>query len=370
MPHFHPAASPRFLSEKMRDAERAVWEAFQKLDFSWHVFYSARENSGSGWDREIDFVLIRLNCIFYCEVKGGVVIVDQRAGPGVTWAHLTRSGETIKKRADPKQLWQAKAALGATISRIAGRSPRDLRFREHDFYIFPHTPKEVTRGVDLERGNVHYAFAEDIDGLPARLQGIVESGKGRFIDRARIDGIISALDAMVIKDAAGALCGPMLTSPSVMHANDRLPLLRSVGAVDRASRPFKWLVDRRPLKWNVAAVLLLVLGLLHGSAGLISSPLASKVTGPVVTRAHAPATRSVVVVPGAELPAFIAASSADEVERAIAVAYDQKVYVSWRSETQRGLVLLLKSEVNGCRQYQVSRHDVQPAVYGFVRRCP
>lgn len=102
----------------MRNAERAVWETLKQLDYSWHVFYSARENSGSGYDREVDFVLIRLNRIFYCEVKGGIVHVDQRAGPGVTWAHFTRSGEPIRKRADPKQLWQAKNGLETPSVRL------------------------------------------------------------------------------------------------------------------------------------------------------------------------------------------------------------------------------------------------------------
>lgn len=149
MAHFHPPLRPDFLAEKWRDAECAVWESFQRLDNSWHVFYSARENSGSGRDREIDFVLIRLNRIFYCEVKGGVVVVDQRAAPGVTWAHSTRSGEPIQRRVDPTQLWNAKRALEATIRQIAECSPRDFGFREHDFYYFSAYPQACDRRAEF-----------------------------------------------------------------------------------------------------------------------------------------------------------------------------------------------------------------------------
>jgi hypothetical protein len=70
-----------------------------------------------------------------------------------------------------------------------------------------------------------------------------------------------------------------------------------------------------------------------------------------------------------ELPDFIAPASMGEVEQAIAKAQDPDVYVSWQSKSQNGLVRLLADEGNGCRRYQVSRHDVHPAIYGFVRRC-
>jgi hypothetical protein len=265
VPHFHPPTPPHFLSERMRDAERAVWDTLQQLDYSWHVFYSARENSGSGYDREVDFVLIRLNRIFYCEVKGGIVHVDQRAGPGVTWAHFTRSGEALRKRADPKQLWAAKTKLGETIRQIAGESPRDLGFREHSFYIFPHTPRQVTQGADLERDYFHYAFEEDIATLPSRLQQIVESGKGRFINHDRIVSIINSLDTMVLREREGML--PQITRIAPPSAYERRQPATKLFAPPslRVHRPFRRFRSRSlriPLKWKILVILMILVGLL------------------------------------------------------------------------------------------------------------
>jgi hypothetical protein len=356
----------------MRDAERAVWNALQQLDASWHVFYSARENSSSGWDREVDFVLIRLNRIFYCEVKGGVVVVDQRAGPGVTWAHFTRAGEAISKRADPKQLWKARLALGATIRQIAGRSPRDLGFREHDFYIFPHTPKHVTQGADLERDNIHYAFLEDIAALPARLLQIVNASKGRFIEPAHIEGIINSLDAMVIKEGAGMLPQRPQAAPEPINYK-------------RTFRLFRWRSIRMPRLRRIAGAFILLLAL---AAAFMESdvPRLNQRNEPVrqtsepVRRMSEPATpaprspstapKPPVSDPNTALPAFIGTASASEVERAISAAQDPAVYVSWQNGSEHGLVILRSDNDNGCRQYQISRHDIPPTKYATVRRCP
>ena len=358
----------------MRDAERAVWEVFQQLDYSWHVFYSARENSGSGWDREVDFILIRLNRIFYCEVKGGIVVVDQRAGPGVTWAHFKRSGEAINKRADPKQLWLAKTALGETIRKISGQSPRDLGFREHDFYIFPHTSKDVTLGADLERGNTHYAFAEDIDALPVRLQHIVDAGKGRFINRARIMDIISSLDAMVLKESEGTLPHPVAKPyPSIAAIVSGPTQVFSNLQMQRGAAHF-W--KRQFLPWVCGvAVFLIILALpvWDQPARPVSKSQQSPRTGSnefrSSSRPPAPASKPSAKDVNAALPSFIAPASESEVERALAAAQDQAVYVSWQSGAQHGLVILRADEGNGCRLYQISRNDLQPAVYDFVRRC-
>lgn len=357
----------------MRDAERMVWGVLQQLDYSWHVFYSARENSGSGWDREVDFVLIRLNRIFYCEVKGGVVVVDQRAGPGVTWAHFTRSREPISKRADPKQLWMAKAALGETIRQISGQSPRDLGFREHDLFIFPHTPKEVTQGADLERRNTHYVFAEDIGALPARLQQIVDGGKGRFIDRDRITGIINSLDAMVLKESGGTLPPSGRSAPAPSHENSRpaaeLFARRPIWG-DNPSRSFKRRRIRLPRRWGIMAALLglFVISGLFADLSMVPVDRPANPISPMPQSARSaskPPTRS----PSTALPSFIAPASAEAVEQAITGAQDLAVYVSWQSDTQYGFVILRSDDGNGCRRYQVSRHDLPTTKYDIVRRC-
>lgn len=386
MPHFHPPTPPYFLSERMRDAERAVWETLQRLDYSWHVFYSARENSGSGYDREVDFVLIRLNRIFYCEVKGGIVHVTQRAGPGVTWAHFTRSGEALRKRADPKQLWAAKAALGETIRQIAGQSPRDLGFREHNFYIFPHTPRYVTQGADLERDYFHYAFAEDITALPARLQQIVEVGKGRFIDHDRIIGIINSLDTMVLREREGMLPQATRVARSSGHQNKQPApawLAQSTTLSDHDTQPSMPRKIRFPLWWKPVAVglaALAVLGYFANFISVLSDWSKMTVSQPVKPESQSragPALQSPVPAPkppardaSKALPSFIPAASASEIERAITAAQDQSIYISWKSENQYGLVILLANEENGCRQYQVSRHDAPPTKYATIRRCP
>jgi hypothetical protein len=378
----------------MRDAEQVVWDTLQQLDYSWHVFYSARENSGSGYDREVDFVLIRLNRIFYCEVKGGIVHVDQRAGPGVTWAHFTRSGEAIRKRADPKQLWAAKIKLGETIRQIAGQSPRDLGFREHSFYIFPHTPRQVTQGADLERDYFHYAFEEDIATLPTRLQQIVESRKGRFIDHDRIIGIINSLDTMVLREREGMLPQPTKTARQSVHQNWRHAPKQFAPAPMQSDHTVQPRISdkmRPPLWWKPVAVGLCALILLvYFGDSAITSSIWPKVS---VSQPKEPESRSRVLPsqsdgagagppspapapkpptrdPNKALPSFIPAAAASDVERAIAAAQDQPIYVSWRSEPQHGLVILLTTEENGCRRYQVSRHDVQPMKYDTVRRCP
>lgn len=378
----------------MRDAERAVWDVLQHLDASWHVFYSARENSSSGWDREVDFVLIRLNRIFYCEVKGGIVVVDQRAGPGVSWERFTRSGEAIQKRADPKQLWLAKAALEQSIRQISGQSPRDLGFREHDFYIFPHTPRRVTQGADLERNNTHYAFEEDIAGLPLRLQQIATSSKGRFINRERIESIIQSLDAMVIKEGTGTLPqSPRLSQPSLTQLQPALLSARDVWRPitgleiqrpiqssmpnDRIFWQFNWRIFQRPRFWKFVAVFVVLFAILNAfevfDATLINqrneAPRRPNDNVPVPPSPKA-SSKPTVKDMGAVLPAFIAPTSAAEVERAIMAAQDPAVYVSWQSGAEHGLVILRSSDDNGCRHYQVSRHDMPPTKYATIRRCP
>lgn len=380
----------------MRDAERAVWDVLQHLDASWHVFYSARENSSSGWDREVDFVLIRLNRIFYCEVKGGVVIVDQRAGPGVAWKRYMRSGEAIQKRADSTQLWSAKAALEETICQISGQSPRSLGFRQHDVYIFPHTPRRVTQGADLERSNTHYVFEEDIAELPLRLQQIAASGKGRFINRERIESIIQSLDAMVIKEGTGALPPPSQPRPPQLSSTQPQPEIlpahevwRPVTALivqrrvqssmrgDRIFRQFKWRIFRLPRIWKVGVGFVALFAVLSAFV---------EFNIPLVIRRDEPPGRSSEKVPAvnlpkstskppvkdmnAALPGFIAPASVAEVERAIAAAQDPAVYISWQSGAEHGLVILRSRDDNGCRQYQVSRHDMPPTKYATIRRCP
>lgn len=380
----------------MRDAERVVWDALQHLDASWHVFYSARENSSSGWDREVDFVLIRLNRIFYCEVKGGVVVVDQRAGPGVTWERYTRSGEAIPKPADPKQLWLAKAALGVSIRRISGQSPRDLGFREHDFYIFPHTPRHVTQGADLERNNTHYAFEEDISELPLRLQQIAASGKGRFINRERIESIIQSLDAMVIKEGTGTLpqpsqpplsqSSPTQLQPTISPAHETWrpttalvaqSLPQSSMRSDRIFRRFRWRIFRRPRFWKIAIAFVVLFAALNVFEGLNIPLINQRDEVPRRPNENIPApyspkspSKPPVKDISAALPAFIAPASTAEVERAITAAQDPAVYVSWQSGTEHGLVILRSRDDNGCRQYQISRHDMPPTKYATIRRCP
>ena len=384
----------------MRDAERAVWETLQQLDYSWHVFYSARENSGSGYDREVDFVLIRLNRIFYCEVKGGIVHVDQRAGPGVTWAHFTRAGEPIRKRADPKQLWAAKAALGDTIRQIAGRSPRDLGFREHSVYIFPHTPRKMAQGADLEREYFHYAFEEDIATLPVRLQKIVESGKGRFIDHDRIISIINSLDTMVLREGNGMLPQPAPAAPSSSPFGcepavsiARHPALTLTPAAVSASAPAPVLVPtptpasthsgrnsrlrsfRLPRLWKIGAVMIVLFAVLSAFTDF-GTPLRDRVDSALrlnkapPARFPKPAEKPLAKDANSALPSFIASSSVNEVERAIARAQDKAVYASWQSNTQKGVVLLLEIDSSGCGRYQITRSDLQQPLHDVVRRCP
>lgn len=373
----------------MRDAERVVWDTLQQLDYSWHVFYSARENSGSGYDREVDFVLIRLNRIFYCEVKGGIVHVDQRAGPGVTWAHFTRSGEAIRKRADPKQLWTARTKLGETIRQIAGQSPRDLGFREHSFYIFPHTPRQVTQGADLERDYFHYAFAEDIAALPVRLQQIVESGKGRFINHDRIISIINSLDTMVLRECEGML--PHTKAAPLANYQNWQPSRRPLPFAMRAGRGFErfWRGSfRLPRVWKIAAATIVLFAMLNAFAdfGIPQGDQVKPHLDPVKPAPQSnqeppttPATTSQARQPASKLPAkdaytalpsFIASSSAIEVERAIVRAQDQAIYASWQSDTQKGVVLLLEIDSNGCGRYQITRSDLQRPLHEVVRRCP
>jgi len=353
----------------MRDAERVVWHTLQQLDASWHVFYSVRENSGSGWDREIDFVLIRLNCIFYCEVKGGVVFVDQRAGPGVTWAHSTRSGKAIDKRVNPTQLWAAKDAVERTIRQTAGHSPRELGFQEHNFYIFPYTPRQVAQGADLERDNIHYAFEEDMAGLPARLQQIVASGRGRFIAPEHIESIINSLDAMVIKENAGTLPQPPQVAPAPTYGK-------------RTFQPFRLRRVRLPRLWKIAGALIVLLAIVTAFMDFgfkdFTTPQPKQRNEPVrqtnqpaasPPRPPSPAPKPPGTNLNAALPAFIAPTSVDEVERAITAAQDATVYVSWQSGSEHGLVILRLDDTDGCRQYQISRHDEPPIKLATIRRC-
>src|SRR5690606_35295994 len=69
------------------------------------------------------------------------------------------------------------------------------------------------------------------------------------------------------------------------------------------------------------------------------------------------------------LPSFIEPAAAEAVERAIAAAQDTEIYVSWQSGTQHGLVILRSDNGDGCRQYQISRHDLPETRSETVRRC-
>ncbi len=248
--------------------------------------------------------------------------------------------------------------------------------------IFPHTPRHVTGGQNFDRDFVHYAFAEDIAALPWRLQQIVAASKGRYISPERIQAIIDSLDAMVIKTDGGTLPPPAPAAAWSSRQNwapvTARPFQRTAPFPMRAGRGFqrfKRPASRlpRPLKIAVAVAVLYVAWnaimtaevapVVQRSepAPLTSEPRASKTNSPLPKPAGKGANTA--------LPSFIAPAAAEAVERAIAAAQDAEVYVSWQSGMHHGLVILRSDDGDGCRRYQISRHDLPVTKYDTVRRC-
>lgn len=378
MAKFHPLVWSNFLSE----AEQKVWDTFQKLDDTWHVFYSARERDGTSRPREVDFILIRYNRIFYCEVKGGVVIVDQPAGANVIWRHFKRSGEEIEGGVDPRQLWNAKRAVTAAIQRSADYSPYSLRFREHEFYIFPHTSRAVTNGQNFEWDTTHYTFEEDLNDLPQYLQWIVDSEKGVFIQRERIERIIESLDKLVAKAGGGI-------PPSIQLAQSRpgKPVQAQPIATDYVASPLSksqpprrfdhaW---RRIFPWLCAAgLLLLYLVWPSDEPAKTAQPLKTTQTSAVVrppeSRPTPPApARSPAATPiehpESALPTFIPKVALTDVEQAVMLARQKNETIPWQTGKHHGFVTLYEIENDRCLKHRITRNDVNPMEVGFTRRC-
>lgn len=247
----------------------------------------------------------------------------------------------------------------------------------------------MTQGADLEREYFHYVFADDMAALPARLQQIVETRKGRFIDHDRIISIINSLDTMVLRESDGMLPRPVTAAPPRQsHRWDPpVPLARGPtqyqlpGPSPGRERRFRWPRFRLPKLWKIpvgAVVLFAVMNAvvdLDGPPRNQVAPVPQATQAPASMPATAPQARPAAPKPPAKdtnaaLPSFIAPSSAMAVERAIVGAQDQAVYASWQSGTQKGLVLLLEIDSSGCGRYQITRTDLQPPLHEVVRRCP
>jgi hypothetical protein len=407
---FHPPFQPDFLGKTHRDAERSVWDVFQKLDDTWHVFYSARESSSSGFNREVDFILIWYNRIFYIEVKGGIVEVNQPAGPGVCWPPTTRGGASLKP-VDPTQLWDAKKALRNAISQIAGKSPADLGYLEHEFYVFPHTSRAVLQGRSVERKKVHYVFAEDIAQFPARLFEIIQSERGIFVQPEWIDAIIQSLDSMVVKsgrhwlhqDQPQALTALKSIAFDASHcarqpANDVPPLAAPAIPLSAAPQPIGvdraagWLrIGKLFCIWRGLAAIAILLAVAitvflpeRGKAPPQADPNpaaqadqprsepqgAPRISaGPKAGRNRAASGQSKPREPG-YFPAFIPAGAIAAVELALSHAREYDRSVPWHSGDMHGFATLQAVEPMGCRRYRITRNDTDPIGLDFIRRCP
>ncbi|HEX6958097.1 MAG TPA: nuclease-related domain-containing protein [Ferrovibrio sp.] len=388
MASFYPPVRPDFFRERSRDAERQVWDILEQMDATWHVFYSVRESNASGFNREIDYVLIRYNRIFYIEVKGGFVEVTQPAGAGVLWPRTTRAGAKLKP-VDPTQLWSAKKGVCRTIAQIAGASPAELGYLEHEFYIFPHTSRAVTKGQNLERRNVHYAFAEDMPRLPEKLQEIVASETGRFVPQKRIEAIIASLGSMAVK-----VGGPRLDQQHLTHPDRSLPAAISPAVVESRLRAARWSSGRGYRRWTRVAITAFLLSLAlwyllptqptippqpkqrHPERQQASRQNSEQKQKTIQNSERSGADRSRLShaddEPGklGSWPTFIPAGAIPAVEVAFSYAIELDKSVPWHTGSMYGFATLQVVEDNGCRRYRITRNDTEPIGLDFIRRCP
>jgi len=162
-----PWPPPIVLDEPQHHGELLVYESFlwSSPGFTGFAAYSVPLPFDGNRRLEADFVALTPNGVALIEVKGGLVQVDSRPGPGVRWAHFTRNGRPTGGHVSPTQLYRLTENFSITAQAVAGV---DLGPRIGQLMVFPHTsrsqiaPTVLARLYAPDRDFMRIAFAEDL----------------------------------------------------------------------------------------------------------------------------------------------------------------------------------------------------------------
>lgn len=201
-----PWPMPVVLTEPAHDGERLVYESllWDSPTMAGFAAYSMPLPYNATHRLETDFVAMTPHGLALLEVKGGIVRVNSRPGPGVRWAHETRSGRPTGGHVTPTQLYRLAETFDVTAQAMTGV---DFGGRIAQILVFPHTPRGIVdpqllaRLYSPGRDFARIVFAEDLaqHGMWALVADeLTRPGRARLFDAdevKRLRGwILSELD--------------------------------------------------------------------------------------------------------------------------------------------------------------------------------
>jgi hypothetical protein len=162
-----PYPAPLVLGERQHDGERLVYESFVSSapELAGFAAYSMPLPHSGNRRIEADFVALMPRGVALVEVKGGIVQVNSRPGPGVRWAHYTRSGNPTGGHVTPSQLYRVTDSFSIMAQAMAGVA---LGTAIAQLMVFPHTsrdhvsPDVLARLDSPNRDFLRIVFAEDL----------------------------------------------------------------------------------------------------------------------------------------------------------------------------------------------------------------
>lgn len=162
-----PYPAPMVLGERQHDGERLVYDSFLSSapQLAGFAAYSMPLPHTGNRRIEADFVALMPKGVALVEVKGGIVQVNSRPGPGVRWAHYTRSGNPTGGYVTPSQLYRVTDTFSIMAQAMAGVA---LGTAIAQLMVFPHTsrdhvsPDVLARLDSPNRDFLRIVFAEDL----------------------------------------------------------------------------------------------------------------------------------------------------------------------------------------------------------------
>ncbi len=162
-----PWPMPVVLDEAQHHGERLVyesllWDSPKQAGFS---AYSLPLPLSGNRRLEADFAVMTAHGIALIEVKGGIVRVDSRPGPGVRWAQETRTGRPTGAHVSPAQLYRVSEVFSVMAQTMAGV---EFGGRIAQMLVLPHTsqsnvdPQLLARLRAPNRDFARIVFAEDL----------------------------------------------------------------------------------------------------------------------------------------------------------------------------------------------------------------
>jgi len=187
-----PWPMPVVLGEPQHDGERLVYESllWDSPDMAGFAAYSVPLPLSATHRLEADFVAMTPLGLALLEVKGGIVRVNSRPGPGVRWTHETRSGRPTGGHVTPTQLYRLAEAFDVTAQAMTGVA---FGGRIAQMLVFPHTSRSIVDPTLLARLDApgrdfaRIVFAEELaqHGIWALVADeLTRPGRGRRFEGA------------------------------------------------------------------------------------------------------------------------------------------------------------------------------------------